>query len=235
MSPGRVLPARRLLSHFKANIRNKICKLQTSLKVCGSLLWYVYSSKTETLQHSSTINKKYEKRKKKKLDKRNVQEVPNQTFVNMPLGLIKCNINFIWHSLLSLGASARQVSGILAKPVLTIRKLAVKPNLKSAIIKASCVALLSCPTVCSPRPCNDSYGMLQRVRNCRRYYYYYYYYYYCCCCCFCTLWTNEWMNEWMDEWRLWHALYLSVWSLVWGVIQSYKQLAVEDTMLSREQ
>jgi len=36
--------------------------------------------------------KKYEK--KKKLDKRNVREVPKQTFVNMPLGLINCNINF---------------------------------------------------------------------------------------------------------------------------------------------
>ena len=35
------------------------------------------------------------KKKKKKLDKRNVREVPKQTFVNMPLGLIKCNINFI--------------------------------------------------------------------------------------------------------------------------------------------
>jgi len=36
-----------------------------------------------------------QKKKKKKLDKRNVREVPKQTFVNMPLGLIKCNINFI--------------------------------------------------------------------------------------------------------------------------------------------
>jgi len=34
------------------------------------------------------------KEKKTKLDKRNVREVPIQTFVNMPLGLIKCNINF---------------------------------------------------------------------------------------------------------------------------------------------
>ena len=33
--------------------------------------------------------------RKKKLDKRNVREVPKQTLVNMPLGLIKCNINFI--------------------------------------------------------------------------------------------------------------------------------------------
>jgi len=41
-------------------------------------------------QHNSTIYKKYEK----KLDKRNVREVPKQTFVNMPLGLIKCNIKF---------------------------------------------------------------------------------------------------------------------------------------------
>jgi len=31
---------------------------------------------------------------RKKLDKRNVREVPKQTFINMPLGLIKCNINF---------------------------------------------------------------------------------------------------------------------------------------------
>ena len=37
--------------------------------------------------------KKYEKREKK-LDQRNVREVPKQIFVNMPLGLIKCNINF---------------------------------------------------------------------------------------------------------------------------------------------
>jgi len=33
-------------------------------------------------------------KKRKKLDKRNVREVPKQIFVNMPLGLIKCNINF---------------------------------------------------------------------------------------------------------------------------------------------
>jgi len=33
-------------------------------------------------------------KKSKKLDQRNVREVPKQTFVNMPLGLIKCNINF---------------------------------------------------------------------------------------------------------------------------------------------
>ena len=42
-------------------------------------------------QHSST----YEKEKRKKLDKRNVREVPKQTFVNMSLGLIKCFPEFI--------------------------------------------------------------------------------------------------------------------------------------------
>jgi len=43
-------------------------------------------------QQSSTIYKKYEKTRPTQC--RNVQEVPKQTFVNMPLGLIKCNINF---------------------------------------------------------------------------------------------------------------------------------------------
>ena len=33
-------------------------------------------------------------RNTKKLDKRNVREVPKQTFIKIPLGLIKCNINF---------------------------------------------------------------------------------------------------------------------------------------------
>ena len=53
---------------------------------------FVQDRNTTTQQYNK---QEIRKKKKKKLDKRNVREVPKQTFVNMPLGLIKCNINLI--------------------------------------------------------------------------------------------------------------------------------------------